>query len=125
MIETSQPTLREQIDECIESGQSELAVAALHRYWRENSGAHGRPSTAAAWIVSRFERLLEKIPLTPYRLAILRSYTVEPLIPILRALGFLAGLDLSIHLGDFGTYVQEMVDPASASHGFRPQAVIL
>ena len=125
MTGTREITLREQITERIDAGQTGAAVALAERYWRENSGPQGRPSAAAAFLISLFESLKGKIPLTPYRVTILRSFTVEPVVPILRALGFLAGLDLSVHIGEFGTYVQDIIDPASPVYKLQPQAVIL
>jgi len=113
--------LRGQIDEYIASADAKSARSALLAYWREQ----GRSSAAASFLNSRFERLRGKIPLGPYRLAILRSYTVEPVIPVLRAMGFAAGLDLTVHLGDFNAYAQELLDPGSALYAFAPQAVIL
>lgn len=65
------------------------------------------------------------MPLIPYRLAILRSFTLEPVVPVLRAAAFVSGIDLTVHLGDFNTYAQEMLDPSSSLYAFEPQAVVL
>jgi FkbH-like protein len=57
--------------------------------------------------------------------AILRSFTVEPLVPLLRADAFSSGLDLAVHVGDFNAYPQELLDSESAIYRFQPDCVIL
>jgi FkbH-like protein len=59
------------------------------------------------------------------RLAILRSFTVEPVIPLLRAGAFLRGIDLSVYMGDFNAYAQEILDASSALYRFEPDTVLL
>ncbi len=44
---------------------------------------------------------------------------------MLRAEAFAYGIDLEIHVGDFNTYVQEIVDASSSLYRFAPNAVIL
>jgi FkbH-like protein len=58
------------------------------------------------------------------RLAVLSSSTAQHLIPGLRVAGLRRGLILDIHVGPFGLYQQELRDPASDLHGFRPEAVL-
>ncbi|MFZ1160113.1 MAG: hypothetical protein WAO10_20180, partial [Candidatus Sulfotelmatobacter sp.] len=97
--------LRKEADELIASESAELAALRLAELWRNENGAG-----AAAFVVSRYERLREKLPLTRYRLAILRSFTVEPAVPLLRAAAFASGIDLTVQLGDFNAYPQEILD---------------
>ncbi|HLQ04874.1 MAG TPA: hypothetical protein VK197_04375, partial [Verrucomicrobiae bacterium] len=47
-------------------------------------------------------------PLRPLRLAIARSFTVELLLPYLSVECALAGVAVEPHVGDFGTYRQEL-----------------
>jgi FkbH-like protein len=75
--------------------------------------------------VSRYEQLRADLKLLPYRLAILRSFTLEPIVPLLRAAAFGAGLDLTVHLSAFNAYVQEIVEAQSSLYRFAPDAVIL
>lgn len=104
----------------IESADAAQAVRLLAELWRGDN-----TNSAASFLVSRYERLRPKLNLLPYRLSILRSFTVEPMLPLLRAAAFLAGLDLTVHLSDFNAHVQEIIDPASALHRFSPGAAIL
>jgi FkbH-like protein len=75
--------------------------------------------------VARYEKLRSHVPLATYRVAILRSFTVEPLVPMLRAAAFANGIDLTVQVGGFNTYAQEILDEASDLYRFEPQAVIL
>jgi FkbH-like protein len=61
----------------------------------------------------------------PLRLALLRSFTVEPLIPYLEVEAALVGVALETYVGDYGTYRQEILDPESALYDFAPDAVML
>ncbi len=81
--------LRSEADRLIAAGSPELASLRLAELWRAESSAG-----AAAFLVSRYEQLRGKLPLVPYRIAILRSFTVEPAIPLLRAEAFVHGIDL-------------------------------
>lgn len=112
--------LRKEADELIASESAELAALRLAELWRNENGAG-----AAAFVVSRYERLREKLPLTRYRLAILRSFTVEPAVPLLRAAAFASGIDLTVQLGDFNAYPQEILDEESSLYRFAPDGVIL
>jgi FkbH-like protein len=112
--------LRSEADRLISAGSGELASLRLAELWRNEAGAG-----AAAFLVSRYEQLRGKLPLVSYRLAIPRSFTVEPAIPLLRAGAFVHGIDLTVQLGDFNAYAQEILDPDSSLYRFAPDAVII
>jgi FkbH-like protein len=112
---------KEEADRWIAAGRPERAAAALAQV----PNAEAASPAGAAFLVSRYERIRSSLSLQPYRLAILRSHTVEPVVPLCRAAAFEAGLDLTVHLGEFNAYVQEIVDPDSALYRFRPDTVIL
>src|SRR6476620_70566 len=119
-VETTVPSLREEIEELIAGNQAGAAAQQLTKLWRvENNPA------AAAFVVSRFEKLRGQVPLTSFKLAILRSFTVEPVLPLLRASAFSSGIDLTVHTGDFNAYAQEILDSDSSLYHQRPDTVIL
>ena len=96
------------------------AAGALGELWRRE------PSLAtASFVVSQFETLRPNLSLLPYRVAIARSFTVEPVIPLLRAEAFVAGIDLAVHSGSFNAYAQELLDPKSSLYQFTPDAIFL
>ena len=111
--------LRNEIERLISEQSAEEARARLGELWRKEPGA-----MAAAFLVSRFEQLRGKLPMLPYRVAILRSLTVEPAVSLLRAEAFVRSIDLTVKLGDFNAYAQEMLDPDSLLYRFKPDAVI-
>ncbi len=114
------PELRRQVERCVASGEWGSAGHALAGLWRQKP----TPATAS-YVVSRFERLRDHLPLIPCRLFVLRSFTVEPMVPLLRAAAFVSGIALDVQVGDFDAYAQEMLRPDSRLYQFDPQVVIL
>jgi FkbH-like protein len=115
----SRTEIRAEIDGHIAGGNWAQALAALGQLWRVD-----RTSSTAFYVISCFERLRPHVTLTPCRVAILRSYTLEPAVPVLRAEALLGGLDVTVQMADFDNYSQQILDPASALYEFRPDAVI-
>jgi FkbH-like protein len=112
--------LRQQIEDFLTQANWPAANAALAELWRL------QPSPAtASYLLSRGETLREHSPFAPCRLAILRSFTVEPLAPLLRASAFVGGIDLAVQAGEFNAYARELLDPDSRLYQFSPDAVIL
>src|SRR5436190_13769712 len=112
--------LRSEIEHSLTHADWNAAAFQLRNLWR-----HEKSTATAAFVVSRFEKLRDKIPLVPFRAAILRSFTVEPVVPLLRVEAFCAGIDLSVHIGDFNAYAQEILDSESSLYRFAPDVVIL
>src|SRR5579871_3083037 len=112
--------LRSSAESSLAAGAWPRAAEALRRLWFTH------PSAAnAAFLVSRFERMREHLPLSPCRLYFLRSFTLEPLVPFLRAGAFTGGIDVTAKLGDFNAYAQEVLDPGIKLYSFAPDVVIL
>src|SRR5438477_2604555 len=111
---------RKHIDELIAAGDAGSAARLLERLWERESG-----SGLAGFVTSRYEKLRGGVPFVAYRWAVLRSFTVEPIVPILRASAFTRGIDLETHIGEFNAYAQEILDPGSSLYRFQPDAVVL
>jgi FkbH-like protein len=79
----------------------------------------------AICIVSRYEQIKSQLPMTPQRVALLRSFTVEPLVPLLRAEAFACSMDLAVHVGAFNAYAQEILNRDSDLYRFNADTVIL
>jgi FkbH-like protein len=112
--------LRAEVDGLIAQGAFDLAARRLAELWRRDSAA-----ATASFVTSRLDQLRDKLALTKFKLAILRSFTVEPIVPLLRSEAFAYGIDLEVHVGDFNTYVQDMLDSQSSLYRFAPNAVVL
>lgn len=113
---------KEAIDQAIAAGEAAAARALLQSLW------NSQPTSAIApFIVARFERLRgnRQMALVPCKLALLRSFTVEPLVPLVRAVAFIGGIDLDVRVGDFNAFAQEIIDPNSWVGSFGPDAAIL
>src|SRR5947209_8042301 len=95
--------LRAEVDRLIAEGAFDVAGRRLSDLWRRDPSP-----TTASFVGPRLDSLRARLGLAKFKLAILRSYTVEPLVPLLRAEAFANGIDLEVHVGDFNTYVQEI-----------------
>jgi FkbH-like protein len=105
------------IDSTIRSEEHGKALAMLRSYF------WGSPSLASSlFVLKRMAALNGKA--MPCRLAFLRSFTVEPVVPLIRAMSILHGIDLTVQVSDFNTYAQDVLDPTSSLYAFDPQIVV-
>ena len=111
---------RDQIDNLIAAGEIGPAAEALKAFLRASPQAG-----AASFVTSRFEQIADRLNLTRLRLAVLRSFTIEPMIPVLRALAYEAGIDLQVMAGDHNVIAQALIDPRSQLHAFGPDVVVI
>ena len=112
--------LREQVDQLIAAGRGEPALGRLAELWQAAPG-----SAAANFVISRFEKIRRDVGAAACRMFVLRSFTVEPILPLLRAGAAVGCIDLEVQLGDFNTYVQEILDPSSPLYAAEPGVIVL
>lgn len=112
--------LRKEIDQQLAGGQWQTALAGLHQLWNSESR-----SAIANYVISCCEKLRPHLRLTACKVAVLRSFTLEPATPLLRAGGLLGGIDIQVRVGDFDNYAQEILDPASGLYELQPNVAIL
>jgi FkbH-like protein len=118
MIDRDQ--LRRQIEEDLAAQRFSVAQSGLERLWRTH------PSAAlAAFVNGRYEQLRGHTSCYPVRVAVLRSFTVEPVLPLLRATAWTERLDVTVRAGEFNAYAPELLDPQSWVYSFTPDVVIL
>src|SRR3984957_8578360 len=111
---------RNQIISAIEAREHPRAFALMRQLFNE------APTLAnAQFVLKQAAPIREHLALVPCRLAILRSFTVEPVVPILRALALFHGIDLIVHVGGFNAYSKELLDTDSELYRFSPDVVIL
>jgi HAD superfamily phosphatase (TIGR01681 family) len=111
---------REGVDRAIAAGDASGAAKMLASAWELEPG-----SALAGFVSSRYDRIAGRLGFLTQRWAILRSFTVEPLLPLLKAGAYACGVALEIHLGEFNAYAQEILDPESALYRFQPDTVVL
>lgn len=75
----------------------------------------------------RYLRLVEEAGAAgkPLRVALLRSYTADPIEPVLKMRLLLDGFRPTIWTGGYNQYVQEILDAGSPLHQFRPDLVLM
>lgn len=106
--EPSVSELRAAAEGCIAAGKHWEAHALLAQIWQRD------PAPAlAGFIGKQFASLSEHLPVIKQRLGILRSFTVEPIVPLLRAGAAVYRVDLDVEVGQFNAYAQEVFDPSS------------
>jgi FkbH-like protein len=113
-------SLRDEIDLLVAQGAAAKARLRMAELWRREPR-----SAAASFITTRLDKIRDQLPLAHYKVAILRSFTVEPMVAPLRAAAFSHGIDLAVHVGDFNAYAQEILDRDGPLYRFAPDAVIL
>ena len=111
---------REGVDRAIAMGDASGAAGMLASAWELEPG-----SALAGFVSSRYDRIASRLGLLPQRWAILRSFTVEPLVPLLKAGAYIGGVALETHVGEFNAYAQEILDPGSPLYRFQPDVVVL
>ena len=118
--EPSVAELRAATEGCIAAGKHWDAHALLAQIWQRD------PSPAlAGFICKQFASLSEHLPVTKQRLGILRSFTVEPIVPLLRAGAVVYRVDLDVEVGQFNAYAQEVFDPSSFLYREELDVVLL
>lgn len=62
---------------------------------------------------------------TPFRIAVLRNFTIEPLLPVLKGEIFLSGFHPDFYLGDFDTIMGDVKNPDSVLYAHKPQMIFI
>jgi GNAT superfamily N-acetyltransferase len=84
---------RTDVDGAIAAGDAAGAARMLAAPWEADPGP-----AMAGFVASRFHRIGARLDLAPRRCAIPRSFTVEPLMPILKAGAYAGGIALETAL---------------------------
>ncbi|MCI0390096.1 MAG: HAD-IIIC family phosphatase, partial [Acidobacteria bacterium] len=116
----SLPNPRNEIERQIAIGRFDYAHTLLASYWQANPGF-----ATAPFVLSKFEKLRMAVAAPKVRVAILRSFTVEPLVPLLRAAAAASRIDLQVYVSGFNNYAQEILDSSSNLYMFQPEIVLL
>ena len=73
---------------------------------------------------AQWPRMPSGLGTAPVRLAILGSATVAHLLPAIRVAGLRRSIWIDSYEGEYGQYLQELADPGSGLHAFKPSAVL-
>lgn len=103
----------------VERGDGPRAHALLDRL-----GTAAPYPADAAWAM-RARARLPASPGAPLRVALLGSFTLDPLVPYLDAAFRAAGIVPQVHAAPFGAWEREVADPAAALWGHHPELAVL
>lgn len=112
--------MRDQVEDAIKREEWGEVYYLLRAIW----DADATPATAN-YILSKGECLRGHVSLSPCRMAVARSFTIEPVVPLCRAMALLKGLDLTIQVSGFNTYAQDFLDTQGPLYQFSPHLVLL
>jgi FkbH-like protein len=115
--ETKKP--REQIAAFLDEGHRGGALAAARAYWQAEPSA-----SVARYITSLADKMWPAGRTSVHRVAFLRSFTVEPMVPMLQAEAALDGCRIEAWVGDFNAYGQDILNPASGLYASKPDTVV-
>ncbi len=73
---------------------------------------------------AQWPRIPSGLGTAPVRLAILGSATMAHLLPAIRVAGLRRSIWIDGYEGEYGQYLQELADPESGLHAFKPSAVL-
>jgi hypothetical protein len=120
MSDSTQEHLRQVVLEARASGHHKGAFALLGGLQPQY------PTASVANFISAGAQLLRSdLSLTSCKVVVLRSFTIEPVVPFLKTDAFLFGLDLDIHVCGFNTYAQDMLEQSSPLCQNEPHTLIL
>lgn len=117
---TDRDQLRQHADAALAAGEWVEARSTLERLWNEHASAG-----LAGFVAGRFQKLREALPFHSCRVAVLRSFTLEPVMPLLRACAWVNRIDLDARVGEFNAYAQEVLHPDSWVYQYQADAIIL
>lgn len=117
-------SLRSEIDEAVGSKEPTRARFLLHQLWDlAPTVANANFVRVRAMRMEDVKSRKDRLPIT--RVAFVRSFTIEPIVPLLTAAAWLQGLSIESKVGDFGNWALELLSPDSSVYRFSPHIVFL
>ena len=120
-----------QVDEIRALRDAAIRAAADGALWRTVQSARQLIELDASAGTLRFLARIadtaqdDKLALRPFKIGLLSSFSIEFIRDALVAVGLANGLRIEVYCGPFGSFRQEIHDPASGLYRFAPQAVVL
>jgi len=100
-------------------------AAMLSRLANEPTYSAYIATTNALTTDTRSANALAADAFPPLRLAVLRNYTVEPLLPVIQGEIGLAGFRPELYVGDHDAILPDVLDPHSALYAFQPDLIMV
>jgi HAD superfamily phosphatase (TIGR01681 family) len=119
---------RQELRRCIKEAASRQDASAAVHYGRRLLAASNK-SADVMFCTSAFADLADALAVQPaakrLKVHIVRSVTVEPLLPYFATEAVLSNYVLDLQIGGYGSYVDEMLNPQSALAKFKPDVVFV
>ncbi len=125
LTEVQRSEMRERITKLTGEGKAAAALSAAGLLLRETP----KPGADASFCLSALTRVAEALTtagsLRRLRTFVVRSVTLEPMVPMLRVEAALQGLWLELQLGEYGSYLDDPTNPAGALGQYDPDLVLV
>lgn len=111
-------TLQERVEDLCDAGRDGEARAWLRVLLEREPGAAN-----VRFALRVFEPGADALPIV--RLALLSTFTIDPLVPVLRALGLAHGLSIETRVSPYDQIEAELLDPEGALWAFAPDVLAI
>ena len=112
--------IRSQLQAAIASSAGGLAASLIRALWRRTGDA-----ATASFIRRTALRNSELLGLRAVRVVMLRSTTIEPVVPVFEAEAVTHGLLADVKVGRFGTWAEDLLNAEGDAYAENKDAVIL
>ncbi len=121
-------TERQELRRSIKEAAAKHDAAAVLQHSRRLLAGSSKPADVmfcASTFNSMAENLTTKLQARRLKTYIVRSVTVEPILPFLTTEAVLSNYVLDVQIGGYGSYVDELLNPQSALAKFKPDLVLI
>lgn len=125
LTEPQRSEVRGRITELAKGGKVAAALSAVKLLMRETPKPGADASFCLSALTRGAESLIASGDLRRLRTFVVRSVTLEPMVPTLRVEAALQGLWLDLQLGDYGSYLDDPTNPIGALGQYGPDLVLM
>lgn len=116
---------RQRISDAVAADEASTVLAEVRRLIEGSSKRSADTSFSASALGRIGETLVSKTGLRRLKTYVVRSVTLEPLVPALKVEAALQGFVLDLKLGDYGSYLNDPIDEAGPLAQFSPDLVLV
>ena len=119
---------RQELRRCIRDAASRQDASAAVQYGRQLLAASNKPADVmfcASAFAGISDVLLNQRVAKSLKVYVVRSVTVEPILPYLATEAVLSNYVLDLRVGGYGSYVDELLNPQSALAKFKPDVIFV
>ena len=124
MSDSERQEMRRHIKEAVASKDAHSVIRNIRKFLAEYNKPTDVMFCASAFSASA-DALISQQAARLLRTFVVRSVTVEPILPFLAVEAVLSGFVLDVQVGGYGSYADEMLDPQSSLVKFNPDLVLV